>query len=121
MLRNYILIALRNFLKYRAFTLINLLGLSIGLACAILIYLFIEHEFSYDAFHTHAQRIYRVVAVEKDLGNRTEDYTITQPYPLGPAMQNDLPEVENFVRTLLRHSEVCQAGKRSTRGGIRVC
>ena len=99
MLRNYLLIALRNFRKYKAFTLINLLGLSIGLACSILIYLFIEHEFSFDAFHAHRERIYRVVAVEKDLGNLTEDYTITQPYPLGPAMQGDLPEVERFVRT----------------------
>ena len=99
MIRNYLKIALRNAKKYPAFTLINGLGLSIGLACAILVYLFVEHEFSYDAFHTHAKRIYRVVATEKDLGNNSEQYTITQPYPLGPALQNDLPEVERFVRT----------------------
>lgn len=98
MLRNYLLIALRNFRKHKAFTLINLLGLSIALACAILIYLFVAHEFSYDDFHTHKERIYRVVAVEKNLGNSTEEYTIAQPYPLGPAMHSDLPEVENFVR-----------------------
>ena len=99
MIRNYLKIALRNAKKYPAFTLINGLGLSIGLACAILVYLFVEHEFSYDAFHTHAKRIYRVVATEKDLSNSSEQYTITQPYPLGPALQNDLPEVERFVRT----------------------
>ena len=99
MLRNYLKITLRNFRKYPAFTLINVAGLSVGLACAILIYLFIEHEFSFDAFHANAERIYRVIAVEKDRGNSTEDYTITQPYPLGPAMQDDLPEVASFVRT----------------------
>ena len=110
MLRNYLLIALRSFRKYKAFTLINLLGLSIGLACAILIYLFIEHEFSFDAFHANAERIYRVVAVEKDLNEEIEDYTITQPYPLGPAMQEDLPEVESFVRTSFAVSKFIKKG-----------
>ena len=110
MLRNYLKITLRNFKKYPAFTLINVAGLSIGLACAILIYLFIEHEFSFDAFHANAERIYRVVVVEKDLGNGTEDYTITQPYPLGPAMQDDLPEVASFVRTSFSVSKFVKQG-----------
>ena len=97
MLRNYLKIAYRNFARYKAFTLINLSGLSIGLACAILIYLFIAHEFSFDAFHAGA--IYRVVAVEKNLGTGADEYTITQPYLLGPALLDDLPEVASFVRT----------------------
>ena len=98
MFRNYLLTALRNFKKYQAFTLINLLGLSIGLVCAILIYLFVQHEFSYDAFHTNADRLYRVVFHEKNRATGVDEYTIAQPYPLGPALQDDLPEVATFVR-----------------------
>jgi putative ABC transport system permease protein len=99
MLRNYFIIALRNFRKHKAFTTINLLGLAIAFSCSILIYLFIEHEFTFDTFHTNKECIYRVVAVEKNLINSMQEYTISQPYPLGPAMLEDLPEVKSFVRT----------------------
>ncbi|WPP50208.1 ABC transporter permease [Catalinimonas niigatensis] len=98
MIRNYLLIALRNFRKYKAFTLINLLGLSIALACTMLIYLFVAHEFSYDDFHTHKDRIYLIVSYEQHLDSSAVDYTIAQPYPLGPALLEDMPEVERFVR-----------------------
>ena len=99
MFRNYLTIAIRHFWKQRLFSSINLIGLSLGLACAILIYLFVEHEFSFDTFHTNADQLYRVVFFEKNQTNSTEDYTVAQPYPLGPALQDDLPGVDAFVRT----------------------
>ncbi len=99
MIKNYLLIALRNFQKHKTFTLINLLGLAIALGCSILIYMFIEHEFTFDKFHVYNDRIYRVVAVEKNLDNGMQDYTISQPYPVGPTLQEDMPEVARFVRT----------------------
>lgn len=110
MLKNYLLVSFRNFQRHRAFTLINLLGLSIGLAGAILTYLFIEYEFSFDAFHTKAERIFRVVAVEQDLKQGIDDYTLAQPYPLGPALQADLPEVATFVRTSYRIPKFIKQG-----------
>ena len=61
MLKNYIKIASRNLLKNKGFSFINLFGLTIGLACCLLIMLFVQDEQSYDRFHKNAERIYRPV------------------------------------------------------------
>ena len=98
MIKSYFAVAIRNFLKHRSFTLINLLGLSMALACAMLTYLFIKEEFSFDSFHTNKDRIFRTVLVETNQRSNSVEYQVTHPYPLGPAMKEDLPEVENFVR-----------------------
>ena len=66
MFKNYFIIAIRNFTRYKLFTLINVLGLAIGFACSILILLFILHELSYDQFHENAHRIYRIVRETQD-------------------------------------------------------
>ena len=60
MLRNYLKIALRNLFKHKAFSAINILGLAIGLAIAILILLWVKFEFSYDEMHVKKDRIYRL-------------------------------------------------------------
>jgi putative ABC transport system permease protein len=61
MLRNYLKIALRNLLKHKGYTFINVFGLAVGIACCVLILLFVRDELSYDRFHEKADRIYRVV------------------------------------------------------------
>jgi putative ABC transport system permease protein len=98
MIRNYLTIALRNFLRHKSFTFINLLGLSIALACAMLTYLFVDEEFNFDSFHTKKDRIFRTVLVENNAKRNANEYQVTHPYPLGPAMNEDLPEIEAFVR-----------------------
>ena len=60
MLGNYIKIAVRNLLKYKVYSFINIVGLSVGLASFILIYLYIADEFSFDRFHRNADSIYRI-------------------------------------------------------------
>lgn len=65
MLANYLKIAGRNLVKHRVYTLINIFGLAIGIACCILIYLFVKHEWSYDGFHEKSDRIYRVLIHER--------------------------------------------------------
>lgn len=62
MLKNYLIIAWRNFLKHKSFSLINIAGLAVGLACFILIMLYVQYELSFDRYHEKAERIYRVVA-----------------------------------------------------------
>ena len=62
MLKNYFKIALRNILKNKAFSLINISGLSIGMAGCILVLLYVSHEFSYDKFHPNLKNIYRINA-----------------------------------------------------------
>jgi hypothetical protein len=60
MFKNYLKISLRYLLRYKTYTAINTLGLAVGITCCILIMLFVRSEFSYDRFHTKANRIYRI-------------------------------------------------------------
>ena len=57
MLENYVKIALRNLRKYKGYSLINVFGLALGIACCLLIFLYVRDELSYDRFHEHADRI----------------------------------------------------------------
>ncbi len=60
MLRNYLLIAVRNLFRQKFHSLINILGLSVGIAATLLILLWVQDELSYDRFHDHADRLYQV-------------------------------------------------------------
>ena len=64
MLKNYLKIALRNLQQHKGYTFINVSGLAIGMACCMLIFMLVRHEWSYDAFHDHAEDIYKVVIQE---------------------------------------------------------
>ncbi|MFY0626099.1 MAG: ABC transporter permease [Reichenbachiella sp.] len=96
MLKNYIKIAIRNIQNNAVYSFINIFGLTLGIVSSVIIYLFIQHERSYDQFHTKSEQIYRV-ATHAVLGE-TEFHGPTTMAPLGPAIYNDYPEVLNFVR-----------------------
>ena len=96
MFRNYLKISLRYLLRYKTYTAINVLGLAVGITCCVLIMLFVRSEFSYDRFHTKADRIYRMWQDEKFQGQEFKN-TITS-IPMGPAMQSSFPEVEAMCR-----------------------
>ena len=68
MLKNYLKIALRNLLKHKGYSLINILGLAIGLACCMLIILFVRQELSYDSFHEKAEQIHRLKHIYSFVG-----------------------------------------------------
>ncbi len=91
MLRNYIKIVLRSIFRNKIFSLINILGLSIGIACFILIALWIKDELSYDRFHKNLEQIYRVNK-EYQLGDEISANPST-PYPLAQAAIEQVPEV----------------------------
>ena len=82
--------------KQKGYFLINITGLSIGIACSLIIALFIMHELSYDQFNEKKDRIYRLV-VHGKVGQRELNYAITSA-PLGPTMMREIPEVEDFNR-----------------------
>ncbi len=86
MIRNYTKIALRNMLKNPVYSLINVTGLSVGLAAFILIALWIQHEISYDRFHEKADRIYRVVE-NQYYGNSEVFPVAVTPGPLAPFLE----------------------------------
>ena len=96
MLKNYIKIAYRNLVKHPGFSLINLFGLSVGMTCCVLIFLYINHELSYDKFHTKAPQIYRLVT---DVKTPTEviKADITSA-PMAPNLKATFPEVLEAVR-----------------------
>lgn len=96
MIRNYIKVAIRYLLRHKGYTAINILGLAVGITSCILIMLFIRSEFSYDKFHSKANRIYRLAQFEKYEG---EDFknTVT-PLSMGPVMQQTFPEIESVCR-----------------------
>ncbi len=94
MFKNYLKIALRNFLKHKSFSLINVSGLAIGMASCILILLWVQDELSYDTFHENADQIYRVTRLENE--DPTQG-SCRVAAPWGPALQHDYPEVVNFV------------------------
>jgi putative ABC transport system permease protein len=91
MLRNYIKIAIRNIIRNKIFSLINIVGLSIGVACFILIVLWIKDELSYDRFHNNLEQIY-LVYKEYQLGDDISANPST-PYPLAKAAGEQIPEV----------------------------
>ncbi|MCF1714851.1 ABC transporter permease [Flavihumibacter sp. RY-1] len=96
MLFNYFKIAFRNLLKYKGFSAINILGLAVGMASAILIFLWISHEISYDRFHEKKDRIFE--AWNKGSFNGKVSCWNTTPKILASALQSDIPEIETTTR-----------------------
>jgi len=92
MFGNYFKSALRNMIKQKWYSLINLAGVTIGITCFILISLYVRYEFSYDRFHENAKNIYRVLVDTRETYMGRSQVTVT-PGPLATAMQEEFPEV----------------------------
>lgn len=97
MLQNYLKIALRSLWRSKVHSLINIFGLGLGVACCILIVLFVRDEWTFDQFHTKAACIYRVY-VKEDWGENQQFFNTTTPLPMGPALTDNFAEVEKQVR-----------------------
>lgn len=82
MFKNYLKIAARNLFKYKGYSLINIGGLAIGIACCLLITLWVIHELSYDRFHADADHIYRVAEIFREDGKIVEE-SAGIPFPIG--------------------------------------
>lgn len=96
MLKNLLKIALRNILKDKTYSAINILGLTIGITCSLFLFLYILHELSYDRYHKNADNIYRVISNVKE-----PDDAFTWSFvqaPLGEELRDNYPEVKNAVR-----------------------
>ena len=99
MIRNYIIIAIRNVLKSKVFSAINVLGLSIGLAACLLIFQFVSFEMSYDKFHEKLDRTFRITNDRFQNGRLIQHGTIMYP-TIGPTMAKDFPEIEEYTRLM---------------------
>jgi putative ABC transport system permease protein len=109
MLKNYLKIAFRNLLKNKLYSIINVCGLAIGLACFILISTYIKNELNYDTFHDNADRIYRPYGVHERPGIGVQRNAVT-PGPLGPALENDFAQVVSAARVRPMFSMFCKVG-----------
>ena len=98
MLKNYFKIAFRNILRHKGFSAINIIGLAIGIACSILILLWIQDELSFDNFHKDADRIF-ITGLDYKIGNQ-EGRGIKCNPPLAPDIMAEIPEIESATRFL---------------------
>lgn len=106
MLENYFKIAFRNLFRNKVYSLINILGLCIGLACSILILLYVKDEVSYDRFHSNLANIYRVTTqdVDKDGGKGRKDGNTG--FLQGPRFARNVPGIKAFVRVRSGHEDI---------------
>jgi len=99
MLKNYLSLAFKNFRKQKMFSLINILGLTVGITCCMLIFLFIMNEFSYDKFHKNGKNIYRVYRVGNTNGEHRAIPWVSPPY--AKALLTDYPDaVQQTLRVM---------------------
>ncbi|MBN1274410.1 MAG: ABC transporter permease [Candidatus Aminicenantes bacterium] len=98
MIKSYIKAILRTIKRKKIYSLVNILGLSLGFACCILIYVYIAHELSFDRFHENGDSLFRLIRINHNpdgsLLNRHHQF----PMPLGPELEAYFPEIEYFTR-----------------------
>src|SRR6476661_7265583 len=98
MFKNYFTVALRNLSRNKIYSFINIAGLSIGLACAMLIILYVKDEVSYDRFHANVNNIYRIVTQGVDKNGHKGRKDPNTGYLQGPRFAQNIPEIKSFVR-----------------------
>src|SRR6476661_4872225 len=98
MIKNFLLIALRNLKKDKWYSLLNILGLTIGITFSLFLIYYVTDELSYDRYQKNADRIYRINTFIQEKDKNT-DWTLTE-LPLGPQLKKDYPEVEEMVRLI---------------------
>jgi putative ABC transport system permease protein len=117
MIRSYIIIAIRNVLKSKVFSAINVLGLSIGLAACLLIFQFVSYEMSYDNFHEKLGRTFRITNDRFQNGRLIQHGTIMYP-TIGPTMAKDFPEVEEYTRLMPGGTMNVKVNDKNLRGDV---
>jgi putative ABC transport system permease protein len=98
---NYLKITFRNIKRHKAFSFINIIGLGIGLAISLFIVLWVQDELSHDRFHKNYKNIYRIVE-RWVISDGSINPGATTPYPLGPALRDNYPEIEESLHFLIK-------------------
>lgn len=98
MLKNYLKIAIRNLLKQKLFSFINILSLTVGLTCSLLLYVYVQDELSFDQFNTNKDSIYRVVQVNNLPDGSLQYEGLAHSIAFGPTLVADNPSIESAIR-----------------------
>jgi len=110
MLKNYLTVALRHLRRRKGYAFINVAGLAVGMACCLLIFLFVQDEQRYDRFHENADRIYRVV-IERQAEEGVLHRAVTPP-AMGPTLAREFPEVLAATRFFSMGRTLVERGDR---------
>lgn len=102
MILSYLRTSFRNLFRHRLYTLVNILGLAVGMAGCILVGLFLQHEFSYDAYHRDIDRIHRVMRLVHPSGGGLPYYPSGTQYRAGSTLVGELPEIEDMTHFITR-------------------
>ncbi len=116
MWKNYVVASLRKFRRTKVHTLVNVIGLTLGLLCALIIFQKVRYELSFDGYHPDADRVYRVTHANNQFGQTEYDEGV--PYPFAEAFRIDFPEVEQVA--LVDRNGVSGAVLAATRGNGEV-
>ncbi len=119
MIKNYIKVAWRNLFRNKGFSLTNILGLTIGMTCTLLILLWVQDEISYNKFHANYKNIYQIIA-NRDFKNQMfTDHNMV--LPLASSLQATYPQIKNAVVTSYNDDHVLATGdKKITKNGFSV-
>src|SRR5687768_7082754 len=98
MFKNYLKIAFRNLLNKKGFSAINILGLSIGMTCCLLIFQYVAFEYSFDGFHENKKDVYRVLQSYARSGDELDKGHAFTAQSLAPALQHGVPEIVAITR-----------------------
>src|SRR5580692_2789592 len=109
MLKNLLLIALRNFKRDKWYSLLNILGLTIGITFSLFLIFYVLDELSYDRYHVNSDRIYRINGFAKEPEKEEMKWAVTQ-LPLAPTLQRDFPEVEQATRIMPAGKQLFKIG-----------
>ena len=112
MIRNFLTIALRNFMRQRFYSVLNIIGLASGLVCSLFIFLWVNDEVSKDRFHQDSENIFRIVSNLKLRDGEVITWSIT-PGPLAEDIRENVPEIQFAARTIHLGPELLQNGDRS--------
>lgn len=112
MIKNYLLVGLRNLLRNKAFSFINIVGLAFGIACSLLIFLWVDDELRMDAFHVNNDRLYKVMENQTYSGGQMYTFSST-PGPMAPVLKERFPEIEMATRITWPERRLFQSGQKS--------
>ena len=110
MLKNYLKVALRNLVKQKSYSVITIIGLSVGITCCLLIMLYVKQELSYDKFYPQSDRIFRVA--HQVTTPQSVTYAAATPAPLAPALKEEYPEIQHITRMYFENALLFEIGSK---------
>jgi predicted permease len=111
MIKNYLVVTLRNLWRNKVFSFINVAGLAFGISCSLLIFLWVNDELSMDSFHASKDRLYKVMENQTYSGGQIYTFSST-PGPMAPVLKDRFPEIEMSTRITWPERRLFQAGEK---------